>query len=116
MVEVEVNMTTKSTFLATVFAATFVAGTFSLGTTAKAQAYGGGWGYMGPGMMGGYGPGYMMGPGYGPGYMMGPGYGRNHGYENEDGYQNGSRYRGDRLCWQETDPARGYGHYVPCRN
>jgi hypothetical protein len=36
------------------------------------------------GMMGGYGPGYMMGPGYGygmmggygPGYMMGPGYGR----------------------------------------
>jgi hypothetical protein len=38
----------------------------------------------GYGMMGGYGPGYMMGPGYGygmmggygPGYMMGPGYGR----------------------------------------
>lgn len=34
----------------------------------------------GYGMMGGYGPGYMMGPGYGmmggygPGYMMGPGY------------------------------------------
>jgi Spy/CpxP family protein refolding chaperone len=33
--------------------------------------------YMGPGMMGGYGPGYGMGPGmmgrYGPGYGMGPG-------------------------------------------
>ena len=30
--------------------------------------------YYGPGMMGGYGPGYgMMGGGYGPGYMMGPG-------------------------------------------
>jgi Spy/CpxP family protein refolding chaperone len=32
---------------------------------------------MGPGMMGGYGPGYGMGPGmmggYGPGYGMGPG-------------------------------------------
>lgn len=42
--------------------------------------YGPGWG-MGPGMMRGYGPGYMMGPGmmgyggYGPGAMMGPGYG-----------------------------------------
>jgi len=34
-------------------------------------------GSMGPGMMGGYGPGYGMGPGmmggYGPGYGMGPG-------------------------------------------
>ncbi len=34
---------------------------------------------MGPGMMGGYGPGYGMGPGmmdgYGPGYGMGPGMG-----------------------------------------
>jgi len=34
-------------------------------------------GGMGPGMMGGYGPGYGMGPGmmggYGPGYGMGPG-------------------------------------------
>ena len=34
--------------------------------------------YYGPGMMGGYGPGYGMmgggyGPGYGPGYGMGPG-------------------------------------------
>ena len=38
--------------------------------------YGPGYG-MGPGMMGGYGPGYGMGPGmmggYGPGYGMGPG-------------------------------------------
>ena len=46
---------------------------------------------MGPGMMGGYGPGYGMGPGmmggYGPGYGMGPGmmggygpgYGMGHG-------------------------------------
>lgn len=36
-----------------------------------------GWGGRGPGMMGGYGPGYGMGPGmmggYGPGYGMGPG-------------------------------------------
>jgi Spy/CpxP family protein refolding chaperone len=35
------------------------------------------WQSMGPGMMGGYGPGYGMGPGtmggYGPGYGMGPG-------------------------------------------
>jgi Spy/CpxP family protein refolding chaperone len=33
-----------------------------------------GWYGMGPGMMGGYGPGYGMGPGggYGPGTMMGP--------------------------------------------
>lgn len=35
------------------------------------------WGGRGPGMMGGYGPGYGMGPGmmggYGPGYGMGPG-------------------------------------------
>ena len=35
------------------------------------------WAQMGPGMMGGYGPGYGMGPGmmggYGPGYGMGPG-------------------------------------------
>jgi hypothetical protein len=36
------------------------------------------------GMMGGYGPGYMMGPGYGMGYGMmggyGPGYGMMRGY------------------------------------
>lgn len=36
--------------------------------------------YYGPGMMGGYGPGYgMMGGGYGPGYMMGGGYGPGYG-------------------------------------
>jgi Spy/CpxP family protein refolding chaperone len=38
---------------------------------------------MGPGMMGGYGPGYGMGPGmmggYGPGYGMGPGMMGGHG-------------------------------------
>jgi hypothetical protein len=39
----------------------------------KAQPYG-------PGMMGGYGPGYgMMGGGYGPGWMMGGGYGPGYG-------------------------------------
>jgi len=41
----------------------------------------------GPGMMGGYGPGYMMrgyGGGYGPGMMGGYGY---HGYHGNQGYQ-----------------------------
>ena len=59
--------------------------------TVQAQPYG--YGMMGPGYGGGYGPGYgMMGGGYGPGYgmgpgmmggygpgMMGPGYGRGYG-------------------------------------
>ena len=62
-----------------------------------------GWGY-GPGMMGGYGPGY----GHGPGYMMGP----DGGYHN---YGRAPGYRGQRLCWKETD-GRNYGHYEPCRS
>lgn len=63
-------------------AAAFAAATlFATLQPAQAQPYGYGMmgpgygsGYMmGPGMMGGYGPGYMMGPGYGHGWMMGPG-------------------------------------------
>ena len=65
------------------------AAVIGFGSSAMAQGYGpgmmGGYGPgygMGPGMMGGYGPSYGMGPGmmggYGPGYGMGPGggYGR----------------------------------------
>jgi hypothetical protein len=59
----------------------------------------------GYGMMGSYGPGSMMGPGYGPGMM---------GYGSADG--RGRGYSGKRLCWKETDSARGYGHYAPCGN
>jgi hypothetical protein len=108
----------KSLLLATIAAATVLAG----GTMIQAQpygpgmmggGYGPGYGYHGGyGMMGGYGPGYMMGPGYGygmmngygPGYMAGPSNGAEPGY------------RGQRLCWQETDATRGYGRYVPCGN
>ncbi len=36
--------------------------------------------YYGPGMMGGYGPGYGMMGGYGPGWGMGPGMGYGGGY------------------------------------
>lgn len=80
---------------------------------AQAQPYG-------PGMMGGYGPGYgygrgyMMGPGYGPGYMMGPGMMYGYGADEDRAYRRG--YRGERLCWKETDSARGYGYYAPCGN
>jgi Spy/CpxP family protein refolding chaperone len=60
-----------------------------LGTTtaAYAQPYGG----MGPGMMGGYGPGYGQGQGYGPGY--GPGYGMGPGMMG--GYGMGPGMMGD---------------------
>ena len=88
----------------------------------QAQSYG-------PGMMGGYGPGYsygsgyMMGPGYGHGWMMGGGgygpgmmgYGYGYGADERD-YRSGPRYRGDRLCWRKTDSAHGYGYYARCRN
>lgn len=86
------------------------------GLLALAQPYG-------PGMMGGYGPGngygpgYIMGPGYGHGWMMGGGYGpgmMGYGSVYERGYGPGPRYRGDQLCWKETDSARGYGYYQPC--
>lgn len=88
-----------------------VAGVVAASITVQAQTYG-------PGMMGndqnygshrGYGPGYMMGgSGYGPDMM---------GYGSADG-RNGRRagYRGKRLCWNETDSSRGYGHYAPCSN
>jgi hypothetical protein len=54
------------------FAAVIIIAVLALASPVKAQPYG-------PGMVGGYGPGYGMmdgyGPGYGPGWMMGPGYG-----------------------------------------
>ena len=77
-----------------------LAATAAMGTAAKAQPY------YGPGMMGGYGPGYGRRDGYGPGYMIGPGYGQR-------GY--GNRYRGKRLCWNETDSDKGTGYYAPCK-
>lgn len=63
--------------------------------------YGPGYGMMGggygpgygPSMMGGYGPGYMMGPGYGGGYgpgMMGGGYGPGYGPSMMGGYGSGN--------------------------
>jgi hypothetical protein len=67
-----------------VFTAATVIAVFAFASPVKAQpygpgmggGYGPGYGMMGggygPGMMGGYGPG-MMGGGYGPGWMMGPG-------------------------------------------
>jgi len=92
-----------------------LAATAAMGTAAKAQpyygpgmmggGYGGGYG-PGYGMMGGYGPGYGRRDGYGPGYMIGPGYGQR-------GY--GNRYRGKRLCWNETDSDKGTGYYAPCK-
>lgn len=56
--------------------------------------YGPGYGMMGggygpgygPGMMGSYGPGWMMGGGYGPGWMMGGGYGPGYGPGMMGGY------------------------------
>lgn len=67
--------------------ATIVLSALMLGTLSGAAAADPNWQGMGPGMMGGYGPGYGMGPGmmggYGPGYGMGPGmmggYGRGYG-------------------------------------
>ena len=84
--------------------------------------------YYGPGMMGGYGPGYMMGPGmmggYGPGPgMMGPGYGGGYGPGmmygyGPDGrsYRGGEAYRGQRLCWRQAGADKNAGYYAPCRN
>jgi hypothetical protein len=93
-----------------------LAATAVIGTAAKAQpyygpgmmgGYGGGYG-PGYGMMGGdgYGPGYGHMGGYGPGYMMGPGYGPR-------GY--GDRYRGKRLCWHSTGSDGDDGYYAPCK-
>jgi hypothetical protein len=106
----------KFLLLTTLAAAAVVAA----GITVQAQTYG-------PGMMGndqndgshhGYGPGYgMMGGGYGPGYMMGgSGYGMMGYGSADDRNGRGAGYRGKRLCWNETDSSRGYGHYAPCGN
>ena len=78
-----------------------IAATLAIGSAVRAQPY------YGPGMMGGYGPGYGHMGGYGPGYMAGPGYGR--------GYGNNERYRGRRLCWHPTDSDGDEGYYAPCR-
>ena len=79
-------------------------------TMAQTQTYGPGTMY-GRTQQGDYGPGYMM-HGYGPGWMMGPGYGYGPGMM----YGYGPRgYRGERLCWKETDATRGFGYYAPCR-
>ena len=59
--------------IAAAAAATLGAAALAFGSPSFAQPYGGG-GYMGPGMMGGYGPGNGPGPGYGPGRGYGPGW------------------------------------------
>ena len=65
-------MKRKSIIIAAAIAATVGAAAFALNTPGFAQPYRGGWGYMGPGMMGGYGPGWMHGQGgYGPGWCWG---------------------------------------------
>lgn len=99
----------RKTLLAALAAIGIVAG---IGIAAHAQSY------YGPGWMhGGYGPGYGMMGGYGPGWMHGGyGYGMTGGYYGDDNrdYRRGSGRRGERLCWQDTDSARGYGYYAPC--
>lgn len=50
-----------------------VMATLMLGVFANVAAADSDWRGMGPGMMGGYGPGYGMGPGMMGGYGMGPG-------------------------------------------
>jgi hypothetical protein len=99
----------RKTLLAAFAALAVVAG---VSTAAHAQSYNGpGW------MHGGYGPGYGMMGGYGPGWMHGGyGYGMMGGrYGDEDrGYRRGRGYRGERLCWKDTDSARGFGYYAQC--
>jgi hypothetical protein len=70
-----------------VFAAAIAAA--GLAGPAQAQPYG---------MMGGYGPGYMMGPGYGPGWMM-------------RGYYGG--YGPGMMGYGPGYMMRGYGGYGP---
>lgn len=65
-------MKRKSIIVAAALVATVGAAALAFDPPSFAQPYGGGWGYMGPGMMGGYGPGWMMGGG--PGWRHG-GYG-----------------------------------------
>ncbi len=80
--------------------------------------YGPGYGMMGqgygPGMMGGYGPGHMMGPGYGQGMMgggygpgwsmMGGGYGAGYG----PGMMYGQRYTNQGDMKLTTDQVKNY--------
>lgn len=77
-------MKRKSIFIAAALAATVGAAALAFNSTGYAQ----GWGYMGPGMMGGYG----SGQGYGPGYMHGPG-----GYG--PGWMHGQGGYGPGWCW-----------------
>jgi hypothetical protein len=129
----EVIMKRKSIIIAAAVAATVGATALVFGSSSYAQPYGGG--YMGPGMMGGYGggPGYgpgMMGDygpgwmygrdGYGPGYMhggqgYGPGYmhgrggygpGWMHGGQGYGpGWMHGQRGYGPGWCWGNRDDA-----------
>lgn len=85
----------KFLLLTTLAAAAVVAA----GITVQAQTYG-------PGMMGSD-QNYGGHRGYGPGYGM-------MGYGSADGHRAGQR--GKRLCWNETNSSRGYGHYAPCGN
>jgi Spy/CpxP family protein refolding chaperone len=59
----------------------------------------------GPGMMGGYGPGYGMGPGmmggYGPGYGMGPGMMGGYGYGMGPGMMGWGSFRGLNLSEEQ---------------
>jgi len=101
-VVMEVGMTRRKTFLATALLAGLAAATLGFGSTAaQAHGFGGSWGYgyMGPGMMWGYGPDYHGG--YGPGWMQGYG----------PDYRSGRRYRGYRHAYgRRYSPAwGGYG-------
>jgi hypothetical protein len=95
-INMEVTMKRKSMLLGTTVAVVLAAATLGLGATAQAHGwgygpgyyghmgYGGGWGSMGPGMMGGYGPGWMHS--YGPGYRHVPwGRGYRGGYSGVNG-------------------------------
>ena len=98
------------------FTAVVAAGLFTAGIEVTAQSYSSpspGMRYNGPPygssdkMMGGIpiAPGTMTRPAYDRGAMMGHG---------RDGRRPG--YRGNRLCWKETDSARGFGYYALCSN
>jgi hypothetical protein len=100
-------MKRKSIVIAAALAATVGAAALAFNSSSYAQ----GWGYMGPGMMGGnwqgngsgqgygmmnsYGPGWMHSQGYGPGWMHSRGYGSSQGYG--PGWMHGGRGYGP--CW-----------------
>ena len=101
-------MTRKSLFIGSAVVVALAAGALAYGTSATAQPYG-------PGMMGGYGPGYgyMHGPGMmGPGYGYGPGMmGRGYGMMGP-GYGYGMMGPGYGHGWMHRGPGygpRGYG-------